>query len=37
MACMEEGINYIGSEISKRYVEYSNKRIELVRMQTKLF
>ena len=37
MACIEEKINYIGSEISKRYVEYSNKRIELAQMQTKLF
>lgn len=37
MACIEEKVNYIGSEISKRYVEYSNKRIELAQMQTKLF
>tara|TARA_R110000751_G_scaffold15179_2_gene48999 strand:- start:1799 stop:2572 length:774 start_codon:yes stop_codon:yes gene_type:complete len=37
MACIEEDVNYIGSEISKRYVDYSNKRIEMARMQTKLF
>lgn len=37
IACIAEKVYYIGSEISKRYVEYSNKRIELEQMQTKLF
>jgi len=37
IACIEEKVNYIGSEISKRYVEYSNERIKLAQMQLKLF
>lgn len=37
IACIEEKVNYIGSEISKRYVEYSNKRIEFTKAQIKMF
>lgn len=37
IACIEENINYIGSEISKRYVDLSNKRIKDTISQQKLF
>lgn len=37
IACIEEKVNYIGSEISKRYVDLSNKRIIDRISQQKLF
>lgn len=37
IACIEEKVNYIGSEISKRYVDLSNKRIIDKISQQKLF
>ena len=35
--CIVEKINYVGSEISARYVEYAEKRITQVLAQTRLF
>jgi site-specific DNA-methyltransferase (adenine-specific) len=37
IGCLIENINYIGSEISSRYVECSNKRINALKSQIKLF
>lgn len=37
IACMIEGISYVGSEISNRYVVAATKRIDAVRNQTTLF
>jgi site-specific DNA-methyltransferase (adenine-specific) len=37
VGCLIENINYIGSEISQRYVIDAKKRIELYANQTKLF
>lgn len=37
VACIIENMQYIGSEISKRYVEISNKRLQLYLNQIKLF
>jgi len=37
VACIIEDVSYIGSEISKRYVDFSNKRIKPLLSQTKLF
>lgn len=37
VACIIEDIDYVGSEISKRYVDFSNKRIEPLLSQTKMF
>jgi site-specific DNA-methyltransferase (adenine-specific)/modification methylase len=37
VACIMEDINYVGSEISKRYIDFSNKRIKPYLSQTKLF
>lgn len=37
VACIIEDIDYIGSEISKRYVDFSNKRLKPYLSQTKLF
>lgn len=37
IACIEENVNYIGSELSKRYVDLSNKRIIDRISQQKLF
>jgi site-specific DNA-methyltransferase (adenine-specific)/modification methylase len=37
IGCLIENINYIGSEISLRYVECSNKRINALKSQIKLF
>lgn len=36
-ACVEEGMNYIGSEISARYVEMANKRLNDLLSKPKLF
>jgi site-specific DNA-methyltransferase (adenine-specific)/modification methylase len=36
-ACIIEKHNFLGSEISKKQVEYANKRIELKKMQKTLF
>tara|TARA_R100001443_G_scaffold41575_1_gene54999 strand:- start:1472 stop:2254 length:783 start_codon:yes stop_codon:yes gene_type:complete len=35
--CILENINYIGSEISKHYVDIANKRLKPYKTQTKLF
>tara|TARA_R110000851_G_scaffold103628_1_gene220868 strand:+ start:228 stop:1007 length:780 start_codon:yes stop_codon:yes gene_type:complete len=37
VACIMEDIYYIGSEISKRYIDFSEKRIKPYLSQTKLF
>lgn len=37
LSCIIEKINYIGSEISKKYVEISNKRLKQYLNQTTLF
>ena len=37
VGCIAEDMNYVGSEISKRYVELSNKRIQPLLAQTKMF
>lgn len=37
VACIEEGFDYIGSEISKRYIDYSKKRISYCKNQLKMF
>jgi len=37
IACLEEGRNFIGSEISKEYCTIANKRINNYKIQLKLF
>ena len=37
VACIELGINFIGSEISKKYYEIANKRFEEHKRQGWLF
>tara|TARA_R110002072_G_scaffold300523_1_gene478229 strand:+ start:179 stop:958 length:780 start_codon:yes stop_codon:yes gene_type:complete len=37
IACIMEDVNYIGSELSRRYVDYSNKRIEQHKSQLTMF
>ena len=37
VACIKENVNYIGSEISKRYVDYANKRISKITENKSLF
>ena len=37
IGCIIEDVNYIGSETSQRYVDFSNKRIKPYLAQTKLF
>lgn len=37
VACIIEDMDYIGSELSKRYVDFSNERIKPLLAQTKLF
>jgi len=37
VACIIEDMDYIGSELSKRYVDFSNERIKQLLAQTKLF
>jgi len=37
VGCIIEDMDYIGSELSKRYVDFSNDRIKPLLAQTKLF
>jgi DNA modification methylase len=37
IGCLKENINYIGSEISERYCDLANKRIETLKNQQTLF
>lgn len=37
MACIEENMSFIGSEISLSQCEYANNRIKLKLSQTKMF
>lgn len=37
LACIEENMNFIGSEISQKYTDYANKRISNKLSQPKLF
>jgi site-specific DNA-methyltransferase (adenine-specific)/modification methylase len=37
IACIKDGYDFIGTEISQRYVDYANKRIQAEQQQLKLF
>lgn len=37
LACVKLGINYIGAEISEKYVKYAEKRINAAKSQLSLF